>query len=163
MYDWFLKAEEGIALVADDGGPAGFVAGSSGGGYGRKVFRHTWKRLLASLALHPRLLFRRRTWYLWRSYLRGLRQRPAAAAATADSRPPSAGLASIAVLPEARNRGIGRSLLRAFEEEARKRGCARMTLSVEPENRSARRLYEEEGWRIDGTSDRSVHYVKELS
>lgn len=47
----------------------------------------------------------------------------------------------LAVLPEHRGRGVGRALLVAVEEEARRRGCCKLTLEVRDDNRAAARLY----------------------
>jgi ribosomal protein S18 acetylase RimI-like enzyme len=52
----------------------------------------------------------------------------------------------LAVLPEYRGRGIGRALLRAVERVARERGCAKLTLEVQENNRKARRVYETAGF-----------------
>ena len=50
------------------------------------------------------------------------------------------------VLPELRGRGIGTTLLRAAEDEARVRGATRLTLTVGVDNAGARRLYEHHGY-----------------
>jgi ribosomal protein S18 acetylase RimI-like enzyme len=50
------------------------------------------------------------------------------------------------VIPEARQRGLGRALLRAAEVRARTHGVLALHLVVRPENQLARRLYEEEGF-----------------
>lgn len=52
----------------------------------------------------------------------------------------------LAVVPQARGRGIGRALLRAIEEEARQCGCCRLTLEVRADNAVARRLYQDFGF-----------------
>ena len=51
----------------------------------------------------------------------------------------------LAVLPEHRGRGIGGALLRAVEVAARERGCVKVTLEVQENNRRARHLYERAG------------------
>ena len=53
---------------------------------------------------------------------------------------------SIAVLPEARGRGVGERLLRALISEALARDLPALSLSVEPDN-PARRLYQRLGFR----------------
>lgn len=58
---------------------------------------------------------------------------------------PTLNVHDIAVLEDHRGRGIGRRLLEAAEERARKQGCARMSLEVLPEN-PAHRLYERSGF-----------------
>lgn len=47
----------------------------------------------------------------------------------------------LAVVPDARGRGIGRALLAAAEARARRRGCCKLTLEVQDENARARGLY----------------------
>jgi len=50
------------------------------------------------------------------------------------------------VVPEARQAGLGRALLRAAEARARASGALALHLLVRPENAAARRLYEREGF-----------------
>lgn len=45
--------------------------------------------------------------------------------------------------PDARGQGVGRSLIRAVEEWARRRGCARLYWHTRADNRTARRLYDQ--------------------
>lgn len=52
----------------------------------------------------------------------------------------------LAVIPERRGQGIGRALLEAVEAEALRRGCCRLTLEVQDENRRARRVYDRFGF-----------------
>ncbi|MET8957247.1 N-acetyltransferase family protein [Streptomyces sp. NPDC004393] len=56
----------------------------------------------------------------------------------------------LAVADEARGTGAGRALLRAAQEEARRRGARRLTLRVLGHNTPARRLYESEGFTVEG-------------
>jgi ribosomal protein S18 acetylase RimI-like enzyme len=50
------------------------------------------------------------------------------------------------VVPDARGSGLGRTLLRALEAEARAAGVRALHLEVEQHNAAARRLYEQEGF-----------------
>ena len=50
----------------------------------------------------------------------------------------------------ARGRGVGRALVRAAVEEARRRGARRITLRVLGHNTPARRLYASEGFAVEG-------------
>ena len=52
----------------------------------------------------------------------------------------------LAVVPAHRRRGVGRALLRAVEERARQRGCCKLTLEVQDDNRHARGLYQSFGF-----------------
>ncbi|MFH0520219.1 GNAT family N-acetyltransferase [Streptomyces sp. M41] len=56
----------------------------------------------------------------------------------------------LAVCDEARGRGVGRALIRAAVEEARRRGARRLTLRVLGHNTPARKLYEAEGFVVEG-------------
>jgi ribosomal protein S18 acetylase RimI-like enzyme len=52
----------------------------------------------------------------------------------------------LAVLAEHRGRGVGRSLLRAVEEHARRHDCCKLTLEVQEDNPRARALYDSFGF-----------------
>ncbi|MEU2431707.1 GNAT family N-acetyltransferase [Streptomyces sp. NPDC007861] len=56
----------------------------------------------------------------------------------------------ISVADWARGRGVGRALLRAAADEARRQGAVRITLRVLGHNTPARRLYESEGYVVEG-------------
>lgn len=70
---------------------------------------------------------------------------------------PTMNIHDIAVLPEYRERGIGRKLLATAEVVARKNGCARINLEVLEDN-PAKRLYEREGYEA-----KSTYMVKPLT
>ena len=52
----------------------------------------------------------------------------------------------LAVLPEYRGQGVGRALLAAVEQHARRRGCCKLTLEVQDDNGPARTLYQRFGF-----------------
>ncbi|MFE9437866.1 GNAT family N-acetyltransferase [Streptomyces sp. NPDC006602] len=56
----------------------------------------------------------------------------------------------LAVAEEARGAGVGRALLRAAQDEARQQGARRITLRVLGHNTPARKLYEAEGFVVEG-------------
>jgi ribosomal protein S18 acetylase RimI-like enzyme len=56
----------------------------------------------------------------------------------------------LVVAEEARGAGVGRALLRAAQDEARRQGARRITLRVLGHNTPARRLYESEGFAVEG-------------
>lgn len=56
----------------------------------------------------------------------------------------------LAVAHEARGAGVGRALLRAAVEEARRQGARRLSLRVLGHNTAARKLYESEGFVVEG-------------
>ncbi len=53
----------------------------------------------------------------------------------------------LAVMPDARGRGVGRALLAAIESHARETGCCLLTLEVFENNLPAKGLYESSGFR----------------
>ncbi|MFJ1604331.1 GNAT family N-acetyltransferase [Streptomyces sp. NPDC088253] len=56
----------------------------------------------------------------------------------------------LAIAEEARRAGVGRALLRAVLDEARRQGARRITLRVLGHNAPARKLYESEGFAVEG-------------
>ncbi|MFF3374522.1 GNAT family N-acetyltransferase [Streptomyces sp. NPDC002680] len=60
----------------------------------------------------------------------------------------------LAVSDEARGMGVGRLLIRAAVAEARRRGALRLSLRVLGHNAPARRLYESEGFVVEGIQPR---------
>ncbi|ALC23617.1 GNAT family N-acetyltransferase [Streptomyces pristinaespiralis] len=63
----------------------------------------------------------------------------------------------LAVAERARGRGVGRALLRAACEEARRQGAVRITLRVLSHNAPARALYEAEGFVVEGVLPGEFH------
>ncbi|MEJ3652841.1 GNAT family N-acetyltransferase [Actinomycetes bacterium KLBMP 9759] len=59
-------------------------------------------------------------------------------------------LRGLAVDPAAQGRGVGRLLVEAAVEEARRRGAAKISLRVLGSNPGARRLYERCGFEVEG-------------
>jgi ribosomal-protein-alanine N-acetyltransferase len=70
---------------------------------------------------------------------------------------PEAELGGLAVTPEARRRGIGRTLVKAVLEDARSCGIRLVFLEVRESNAAARRLYERAGFETVGR--RPGYYV----
>lgn len=61
--------------------------------------------------------------------------------------PPSVHIDSIAVLPQAQNRGIGSLLLESFTKEARRQRCQRVTLEVSTANEIGLAFFARHGFR----------------
>ncbi len=59
-------------------------------------------------------------------------------------------LLTIAIHPDHQKQGLGMSSLRAFEDEATKRGAQRAFLEVAETNTAARALYARAGWQETG-------------
>lgn len=71
----------------------------------------------------------------------------------------SALLWAIRVLPALQGAGIGRRLVLAAEEAARRRGFAGARLGVEKDNAGARRFYERLGYRLAGAMAEKSRYT----
>ncbi|HQR26776.1 MAG TPA: GNAT family N-acetyltransferase [Nocardioides sp.] len=59
-------------------------------------------------------------------------------------------LNGLAVAPGHQGQGLGRRLVEAAQQEARRRGATKLTLRVLAPNARARRLYEAAGFRVEG-------------
>ncbi len=70
---------------------------------------------------------------------------------------------SMAVVPQARGRGVGSALLVACLDRARAEGRRALSLSVEDGNAAARALYERHGFRAVGRNGDSDTMVVELT
>lgn len=161
---WFSRRENGVALCAIDrsGAVLGYVFGAPEG-YVKDMNKSlAWPALKGALK-NPQVFLDRRFWpILW-----GRARSVLGAVAAAPGRVPLPGpvisLVGIGVAPSARRLGIGRLLMRAFEERAAGRGMRSMSLSVYPENAGARSLYESAGWTA-GEPPRSgaIKYYKIL-
>lgn len=66
----------------------------------------------------------------------------------------------LAVVPEFRGQGVGRALLRAVEDEARRHGCCRITLEVHSDNDLARGLYRDFGFVGGDTGEEEYLFWK---
>jgi ribosomal protein S18 acetylase RimI-like enzyme len=69
------------------------------------------------------------------------------------------------VLPEHRGRGVGRAILKAAEESARRRGCVKLTLEVQENNHRARKIYEAAGFsqaHYEEAAGGSLFYARTL-
>ncbi|HVM41280.1 MAG TPA: GNAT family N-acetyltransferase, partial [Acidimicrobiia bacterium] len=69
---------------------------------------------------------------------------------------------AMAVRPSSRGMGFGRTLLTAVLRASRAAGYQRVSLSVDPANTAARRLYDSSGFRATGGSGTSTTMVVDL-
>ncbi|HSA57854.1 MAG TPA: GNAT family N-acetyltransferase [Gemmatimonadaceae bacterium] len=74
------------------------------------------------------------------------------------------GILSVAVDPTFQGHGVGHALMEDAEQEARRLGVPRMSLTVHPENEQAVRFYEHQGWyrALDARGRWIGHMQKDL-
>ena len=144
LYAAIVDDATGVAFVCSEGARVlGFVAGTSqpAGFYSRLLQRRWWRFGMASLVpilknplIIPRLL-------------RAFRKPQDVA-----DRPDIGTLMSIAVSPDSQGRGIGQSLVKAFLEEAAKRGLKYVNLTTDKNNNdSVNQFYQRLGFRCART------------
>ena len=78
---------------------------------------------------------------------------------------PLLNLHDIAVLPEARGRGVGRALLGEVERLAREMGCCKITLEVLSNNKVAQSAYRAAGfaqYELDPAAGQAMFWQKQL-
>ena len=75
---------------------------------------------------------------------------------------PQADIQTIAVLPEARRRGLGRALMMALLTEADRRGATEVFLDVRADNESAQTLYASLGFVVTGEEDGEITMERPL-
>ena len=79
---------------------------------------------------------------------------------------PLVNIHDIAVLPGHRGKGIGKALMQAVEDEARRRGACKVTLEVLSGNTNARALYARLGYgdyQLDPESGNALFWQKRLA
>lgn len=78
---------------------------------------------------------------------------------------PLLNLHDFAVAPAFRGRGVAKALLDRLEQEARRRGCCKITLEVLSENRRALSIYQSAGfagYQLDPSSGHALFLQKKL-
>jgi ribosomal protein S18 acetylase RimI-like enzyme len=169
MYRWFVVRQPELSLVILDSDQViGFAVGAIGG-YGRKIFRYALGEIVLGMLLHPRLLFKQKTYQLWQSYLKGLlpaqtRSNSRSSGQDVPAARERASLCSIAIARSAQGCGLGKALLGALEDCFREIGVTQVVLSVQSDNLPARRLYESCEWeaQADLVELGSTSYRKRL-
>lgn len=155
FYRVLITSGVGFVVLAEDGeGPVGFASAVT-----------DWPRFYRAFVRHAPwsavpLLVRAWSGRRWRRLLETRRYVTA-------SQLPRAELASIALAPSARGRGIGRTLVAAVLAELGRRGVTAVRVTTAADNGEARRLYESAGFRLHGEleihpHERAAVYVRDV-
>jgi ribosomal protein S18 acetylase RimI-like enzyme len=142
-YNGVVEAPEGIAFVYlnEAGSPSGFVAGTSNPrGFYSRLLKRGWLKFsfasLGAICRRPAAIVR-----IARGFLHP-GENPAGDEV--------AGLFSIGVLPELQGTGAGKALVRAFQDEAKKRGCKKVFLTTDAEgNEAVNSFYRKLGFTVE--------------
>jgi ribosomal protein S18 acetylase RimI-like enzyme len=147
--NWLQRVEGAIALVARDehGKAVGYVIGAPLG-YDRFFKKQLFWIAACAIMAKPWLLVSRHFRAIATARIRSFLGRPSTDPVDVPTLPePAMSLVGIAVAPSAQGKKIGLQLVREFETKARERGFRSLRLSVYPDNKSARRLYEKCDWQ----------------
>lgn len=148
----YATSPSGCALIAEQGGrPVGFLVGSVDAFAHRRYILQAerWRLLVlgaCGLLLRPAVAMRfLRTRFRTYAAKVGKSGGGGAASTRAEQGAPGV-LAHVAMVPGARNCGLGRQLLDRFESVCRAHGTTRAELVVRESNVKARRFYARSGW-----------------
>jgi ribosomal protein S18 acetylase RimI-like enzyme len=151
-YNLVLSYPNNISLIyeTDDSHVLGFAVGyMDPAAFYLKLKREKIKLLLSALmhiALRPRL---------WKRILDSYRYADISSSAN-NGEKNTAELASIAVDPDGQNKGVGRELLSAFINEAKKRNASKVVLTTDAEdNEHVNKFYKKTGFSIQSTFEKS--------
>jgi len=157
---WFITDSEALNLVCErDGRLAGYVFGAPQG-YNTRMNRALAGTITLATITHPWLFVRSGFLAQLPERLRHLLGRSNNAASPAPTESPRRifRMVGLGVSPDFRRQGIGQRLIRAYEEEAWKRGYEELQLSVYENNAGARALYEACGWKPLKSNGKVVTY-----
>ncbi len=148
--DWFLRYEEGIALVAilpnvKSEKIVGYVVGAPLG-YGKAMNRELFWVAARNIVIRPWLLLSDQFRSTIKARLIAFFKPPHEHVVQFDLPAPVMSLVGLAVIPDHQGQKIGKELLISFEKQALNLGMRSLRLSVYPENSAARHAYEKCAW-----------------
>ncbi len=153
FFRWFSTYPEASSVVCLlNGQLAGYVLGAPHG-YSPRITRELFPEIAYAVVTHPFVVLRHT------NFVAQIRVRTRALFGVAG--PGDAygaetfDLVGIGTAPFARGKGIGKQLLRRFEELVFGRGFPRLMLQVYANNQAALTMYEKSGWRV-GVREGSV-------
>ncbi len=156
--EWFHHYPQGIVLVATlDNRPAGYVLGAPMG-YQKQMNKDLSKIAMWGTISHPAVWFNKaflnNLWSRFKVMMRSGAPAPSAEDSQAFS------LVGIGVAKWAQGNRLGKALMEAFESEVRSSGFQKMRLSVYGHNTTAKKVYTQNGWSLQGPAGRIEVYSK---
>ena len=155
-YDQYFKSDLLFPLVATmDGKPVGFIAGTFPGGNMDSDF---WQNTFYAVVWGLLCGLLRCDKVIWGGILDRVKRIPRALrvkfksggvrqSSPSASKPIGGWLVSIAVLPEARGKGVAKAMLNFFEQQEIKHGAKRIRLCAYKNNARALAFYEKSGFK----------------
>jgi hypothetical protein len=175
MLGWYLADSRAfIFLLEVDGRCVGYCGGLLADGVTRvgsasSMIQHSYREAVRTFLKRPWLLlhpeFRPKYGLALRNVMKrihkkfGAKEKPLVSTGIE----PHTGLIVIGLLPEYQGRGFGSMMLLEFERISRERGFSLMTLTVRPENESAIRSYQRNGWQIITRESNSLTLEKRIT
>lgn len=160
---WFINNSETFFIARDSQRVVGYIFGAPSG-YATEMNRALLSIILWSVLTHPRVLFDARLVRQIRSRIRSVIRPPYRTAGLLDAYLDGSThiyrLTAIGVSPLYRGQGIGRLLLKTYEQSVWKLGFDQIQLSVYSSNLEARTLYESCGWILVSDNARLMVFAK---
>lgn len=175
MLGWYLADTRAFIFTLEiDGRCVGYCGGLLADGVTRvgsasSMIQHSYREAVQTFLKKPWLLFhpefRPKYGLALRNVMRRIQKkfRVKGKPTVSTGTEPHTGLIVIGLLPEYQGRGFGSLMLLEFERISRERGFSLMTLTVRPENESAIRSYQRNGWQIVAREPSSLTLEKRMT
>jgi len=161
--NWFLNYPGTITLKAVvDGKISGYVVGAPIG-YDKEMNRQLFSTALMGIVTHPHILLHESFSNAAVAKLKMLLGKKPVKRIVRSPEGKGISLVGIAVDPSFSGKGIGKAIMKAFEEKARAMHMDYMRLSVYKDNMLARAVYEKSGWEILEPQGKILYYYKMLT
>jgi ribosomal protein S18 acetylase RimI-like enzyme len=170
--EWFLATENRFLFHIESqnhiiGYCGGFRSSFPGDGSTSGMLQYAMKEAIQGLIKKPHLLFHpdlmKRYPLIIRNICRRIFNSKKNVSANINYNESKIGLVVIGVHPDYRGAGVFELLMKNFEEESRKRGAAKITLSVKASNARAIAAYKKSGWQIASHTKKDMDMFKSLS
>lgn len=174
-FRWYLDHPDAFLLVVRN--DSGTILGYAGGllmhekslhGSSTGIMQYAFSKAVLAMLIKPWLLFHPEMLPNYRLIMKNVllklfpSKKQANPLASSKKRIRSLGLVVIGTSKSARGKGVGSTLLQAFEEKGRVLQAERLHLSVKKINKTAIQTYERNGWRLAGEQALNLEMYKSL-